>query len=100
MNTIDIRGLFDSSMIEARDAVSTLGDANATAAIVERRRRDVSNTQDGLSFIAAETGGKFYKNENYLDAPIGRALAKRAGERFGSMAEFTAALPPRPPRQA
>ena len=35
-----------------------------------------------------------------LDAAIGRALAKRAEERFGSMAEFTAALPPRPPRQA
>ena len=35
-----------------------------------------------------------------LDAAIGRALAKRATERFGSMAEFTAALPPRPPWQA
>jgi serine/threonine-protein kinase len=32
-----------------------------------------------------------------LDAAIGRALAKRAGDRFGSMAEFAAALPPRPP---
>jgi eukaryotic-like serine/threonine-protein kinase len=30
-----------------------------------------------------------------LDAAIGRALAKRAEERFGSMAEFAAALPPR-----
>lgn len=32
-----------------------------------------------------------------LDAVIGRALAKRAEERFGSMAEFAAALPPRRP---
>jgi eukaryotic-like serine/threonine-protein kinase len=32
-----------------------------------------------------------------LDAAIGRALAKRAEERFGSMAEFAAALPPRRP---
>jgi serine/threonine protein kinase len=32
-----------------------------------------------------------------LDAAIARALAKRAGDRFGSMAEFAAALPPRPP---
>ncbi len=30
-----------------------------------------------------------------VDAAIGRALAKRAEERFGSMAEFAAALPPR-----
>jgi serine/threonine protein kinase len=32
-----------------------------------------------------------------VDAAIGRALAKRAADRFGSMAEFAAALPPRPP---
>ena len=32
-----------------------------------------------------------------LDAAIARALAKRAEDRFGSMAEFAAALPPRPP---
>ena len=31
-----------------------------------------------------------------VDAAIGRALAKRAEQRFGSMAEFAAALPPRP----
>jgi len=31
-----------------------------------------------------------------LDAAITRALAKRAEDRFGSMAEFAAALPPRP----
>ena len=35
-----------------------------------------------------------------LDAAIGRALAKRAADRFGSMAEFAAALPPRPARDA
>jgi serine/threonine-protein kinase len=32
-----------------------------------------------------------------LDAAIGRALAKRAADRFGSMAELAAALGPRPP---
>jgi serine/threonine-protein kinase len=31
-----------------------------------------------------------------VDAAMGRALAKRAVDRFGSMAEFAAALPPRP----
>jgi serine/threonine-protein kinase len=35
-----------------------------------------------------------------LDAAIRRALAKRAEERFGSMAEFAAALPPPPRREA
>ena len=32
-----------------------------------------------------------------VDAAIGRALAKRPADRYGSMAEFAAALPPRPP---
>ncbi|MEO6334701.1 MAG: VWA domain-containing protein [Pyrinomonadaceae bacterium] len=79
LNTIDIRGLFDPSMIEARDRVSTLDNAIATEAISDRRSRDVRSSQDGLAFLAGETGGNFYKNENFLDAPIGRALAIEKG---------------------
>ncbi|MEO8041654.1 MAG: VWA domain-containing protein, partial [Acidobacteriota bacterium] len=79
LNTIDIRGLFDTSMIEARDRVSTIDNAIATEAISDRRARDVRSSQDGLSFLAGETGGNFFKNENFLDAPIGRALAIEKG---------------------
>lgn len=79
LNTIDIRGLFDASMIEARDRVSTLENPLGTEAISEKRSRDVRNSQDGLAFLAGETGGKFFKNENFLDAPIGRALAIEKG---------------------
>jgi VWFA-related protein len=79
LNTIDIRGLFDTSMIEARDRVSTLDNSIATEAISEKRRRDVRSSQDGLAFLAGETGGNFYKNENYLDAPIGRSLSIEKG---------------------
>jgi VWFA-related protein len=79
LNTIDTRGLFDASMIEARDRVSTLENPLGADAVSERRVRDVRSSQDGLAFLADETGGKFFKNENYLDAPIGRALRIEKG---------------------
>ncbi len=79
INTIDARGLYDPSMIEARDDVSTIGSATATARVSEDRRREAFSTQDGLAFLAGETGGKFYKNENYLHAPVARALAIEKG---------------------
>ena len=79
LNTIDVRGLFDTSMVEARDRVSTLDNAIATEALAEKRQRDVRSSQDGLAFLAGETGGNFFKNENYLDAPIGRALQIEKG---------------------
>jgi len=78
-NTIDVRGLFDPSIIEAGDAISTIGDANATAAIVDERSRDVRNSQDGLSFLAGETGGKFYHSDNDLGRPIAKALSIEKG---------------------
>ncbi len=79
LNTIDVRGTFDVSMIEARDRVSTLDDPLASEAVVDRRRRDVRSSQDGLAYLADETGGRFFKNENYLDAPIARGLSIEKG---------------------
>lgn len=78
-NTIDNRGLFDSSMIEARDEVPTLEDADATSKIVGDRRRDIFSAQDGLSFLAHETGGSFQQGQSYLDVPIARALSREKG---------------------
>jgi hypothetical protein len=66
-------------MVEARDRVSTIDNALATEALSERRSREVRNSQGGLAFLAGETGGNFFKNENYLDAPIGRALRTEKG---------------------
>jgi len=79
INSIDVRGSMDPSMIEARDDVSTLGDPLATEAIVSGRRKEVVNTQDGLAFLANETGGRFDKNQDYLDKPLARALAIEKG---------------------
>jgi VWFA-related protein len=79
INTMDVRGSMDPSMIEARDDISVLGDALATEAVVSGRRKEIVNTQDGLAFLANETGGRFDKNQDYLDKPLARALAIEKG---------------------
>jgi VWFA-related protein len=78
-NTIDVRGLLAASTINASDEVYVREDANATEKIAEARRMEVNNTRDGLFYLANETGGEFYKNQNYLDVPIRRALSIEKG---------------------
>jgi VWFA-related protein len=78
-NTIDSRGLFDASMIEARDRVSTRDDAVASEGPVADRRVTVRDSRDGLSFLANETGGNFYHDQNSLDVPVRTALALEKG---------------------
>jgi VWFA-related protein len=79
VNTLDVRGTFDVDMIEARDHVSVRENVLASEAIRNERRSYVQSTQDGLAFIANETGGNFYKGENYLDGPVARALQTEKG---------------------
>lgn len=79
VNTIDSRGLFYADGIEARDDISTLGDPTATDKIAAARRREEFAPQDGLAFLAAETGGKFFKNQNYLHKPMADALSIEKG---------------------
>ena len=78
-NTIDVRGLFDTSAIEARDAISTLDDATATETIVNERTQGVRRSQDGLHLLASETGGAFYHSQNFLDKPLREALNLEKG---------------------
>ena len=79
LNTIDIRGLFDATMIEARDRVTIIDEPLGTETVSDLRRREVQSSQDGLAYLAGETGGKFFKNENDLDAPSGRGLSIEKG---------------------
>ena len=78
-DTIDVRGLFSTSMIEARDQVSTIDDANGSDKVISSRSRDVRDSQDGLFFLANETGGRFYQGQNFLDVPIRQALNLEKG---------------------
>lgn len=78
-NTVDVRGMVNSSMINAGDEVYVREDANATKKIAERRTVELNNTRDGLFYLANETGGVFYKDQNFLDVPIRRALSLEKG---------------------
>ncbi len=80
-NTIDVRGVYGVSTIEARDEVSTISenDVNASDKVIASRELDDRNRQDGLFFLANETGGRFYTNSNYLDVPVRRALSLEKG---------------------
>lgn len=77
-NTIDSRGMFNERMIEARDEV--YGDDFLQSDMIgAERARSVANSRDGLAFLARETGGRFYQNQNFLDWPIRKALAVETG---------------------
>ena len=83
-NTIDVRGLFDTSMISANDDVSVSGEIDTakpsgTEKIVAERTSEVRNTQGGLFYLADQTGGRFYQGQNNLDVPLRRALSLEKG---------------------
>lgn len=78
-NTIDSRGLFDETMIEARDEVYAQDNVLATDNIRNDRIRDVRESRAGLRYLADETGGTFYEGQNFLDKPIGQALKRETG---------------------
>lgn len=74
-NAIDVRGMFSASFISAEDDVS----ANDTERLTTSRQDEVRRTQEGLNYLAAETGGNFYRNQNFLDKPISQALSLEKG---------------------
>lgn len=74
-NTIDVRGVFDSSSIGANDDVTP----DQTDKLRNDRDAEVRNTQNGLYYLAEETGGNFYRNQNFLDVPVRRALGLEKG---------------------
>jgi len=78
-NTIDARGVIMDGMIEARDEIyvqDTVALADSTS---RTRALAVSDSRDGLSYLAYETGGEFMHDQNFLDVPIAKALALETG---------------------
>ena len=83
-NTIDVRGLFNASAIGAGDSVSGRGNQNLAKPdgvdkIIADRTAEVNNSRDGLYYLAEETGGNFYKDQNFPEVPIRRALSLEKG---------------------
>lgn len=83
-NTIDVRGLFDASAISANDDVLVSGPIDSakpsgTSKIAADRTSEINSSRDGLFYLADETGGRFYKDQNSLDVLIRRALSLEKG---------------------
>ena len=83
-NVIDVRGVFSTSIIEARDEIQQDQDPNPASrtgsdAVASARQAEVLNSQDGMFFLADETGGGFYQGRNFLDSTVRKALNQEKG---------------------
>lgn len=82
-NTIDVRGVLIPGVITAEDSFTNLagpgGNIHATAQTSAMRQANDGIRQDGMNQLATQTGGTFYKNMNFLDLPIRRALDLEKG---------------------
>jgi len=75
--TVDPRGVLFQGFTAADQSSATRGDA--IAAELSERSQDFFNTQEGLNFLARETGGLFVHNTNDISAGLGRILDDQSG---------------------
>lgn len=83
-NTVDVRGvMLSGGGISAQDEFDGLGgrsgNINATSQLGAMRGAAISNSQSGMSYLANETGGRFYHDANDLSIPVRRALNLEKG---------------------
>ena len=82
-NTIDVRGLQIPGVITAEDSFAGMsgpdGDIHATEQTRAIRRANDGIREGGLRELAYGTGGRFFKNMNFLDVPIRRTLDLEKG---------------------
>lgn len=75
--TMDARGL-QTTALSAADATASSGLADVVQLSGNRSQQLISN-QEGLKFLADETGGKTYFNQNFLDLGIESVLEDQKG---------------------
>ncbi len=79
INSIDVRGM-DVPMLSAQDDPGNIKtDVQATSKVLDERSAFDGSRQSGLAFVANETGGKFFRNFNSLEAPIQKVLKSETG---------------------
>jgi len=78
-NTIDVRGVYSTIMMEAGDEVRTLADVTASDKVTASRDLDARLAADGMEELARETGGTFLRNSNDLSVPVKRVLTRETG---------------------
>ena len=82
INTIDDRGLSapgGGGASAEDDLGGTKNDVLAADKVVASRAQFDDSRQSGMLLVADETGGKFYKNQNFLDNPFKQALQSETG---------------------
>ena len=75
--TIDARGLVTLGLTAA-DSTSGMTSAQIEQSLTERREK-LFNTQDGLNYLAQQTGGFFVRNSNDLAGGVRRVLEDQRG---------------------
>jgi len=82
-NTIDVRGLQIPGVITAEDSFTGMsgadGDIHATAQTRAMRQANDEMRDGGMRQLASGTGGRFFRNMNFIDVPIRRALNLEKG---------------------
>ncbi|HEX8284930.1 MAG TPA: VWA domain-containing protein [Pyrinomonadaceae bacterium] len=73
--TMDARGL----AVTALTAADSPGNAQGALAALRRRGMELVNNQEGLSYLAEQTGGMFIRNQNDLGAGVRRVLEDQKG---------------------
>lgn len=84
INTVDVRGVQSGfGEISAQDQLEGFGgktgNINETSKIGATRSAAITNSQSGMSYLANETGGRFYHDSNDLSLPVRRALNLEKG---------------------
>lgn len=78
INSIDARGIPDPAGLSAAD--DTIGLSLEDVEKIEiNRRNEFFYNQDGLSYLAYKTGGRFYKNGNFLSVAVSKILNDQKG---------------------
>ena len=83
-NTVSARGTFDSGSPDARDQfditeVIDVTRPTGSAVVSGNRERMTRDMEEGMFYLANETGGNFYRGANNLDVPIQKALGLEQG---------------------
>ncbi len=82
-NTIDVRGVINPAFYSAGDDFTSPSGGTLSFGSTNKASSDRSNdiiiSRSGLNFLADETGGRFYHDQNDLDVPIQNVLGREKG---------------------
>lgn len=81
INTISAKGLTIPGMMSAQDEVlpGIINGTDKSYEAAQARVDEESALNQGLSYLAYATGGKFIRNQNFLDVPLKKILDAETG---------------------